>query len=141
MQSFIAAADPASKVAAMFTTPEDFGAALAKGYIPVRQDGTAYVTQTFEGGVLLDGAPLNVYFRGLWYPEQRELLAPHWGKDIPKPADSIINLPLTTDAEAQQALVDYHGWKSSVDSIAGIPTQWLLIGAAGVAAWWFFFRK
>ena len=61
--------------------------------------------------------------------------------DIPKPADSIINLPLTTDAEAQQALVDYHGWKSSVDSIAGIPTQWLLIGAAGVAAWWFFFRK
>jgi hypothetical protein len=107
----------------------------------VRPDGTAYVTQTFEGGVLLDGAPLNVYFRGAWYPEQRELLAAHWGKDIPNPPESIKNLPLTTDSEALRTVADYQQWKSQVGTIAGIPTQWVILGAAGFLAYWFFLKE
>lgn len=136
----ISAADPASHVVQTFPTVEALGEAIfKKGFVPVRPDGTVYITQSFEGGLLLDGAPLNVYYRNGWYPEQREMLQDHWGRDVPTPPQNIISLPLITDEEAQKSLAQYHYWKENEQGrVAGIPITWLLVGGLVIGGWWFF---
>lgn len=105
---FIAAADPASKVAYTFTDVGKLHDAIKSyGYIPLRQDGSQYVVQEFEGGYLLDGAPINVYIDGEWFQGQQEALASYWAAGtVPKPPNSILGLPVVpmpTDVAANQA--------------------------------------
>lgn len=57
-----------------YTTIFDVGAALGRGELPLRSDGSFYEMSDFMGGVLLDGYPLNVLLYNAWYPDQLEAL-------------------------------------------------------------------
>lgn len=137
-QAFIAAADPASKVAAIFTNADALVAAIQQGYIPLRIDGTAYITQTFDNTVLLDGVPINVLYSGFWQPGQKDTLAPHWAVDVPKPPADMIALPESSTPAVLPAEVGASSPAPAGATIAGIPKTWVVIGAAGLALWWLF---
>lgn len=81
------AADPASKVIYQFTDVGSLANAIQNyQFIPVRSDGSPFKVQEFEGGYLLDGAPLNVWFGLGWYTGQQALLQPLWANGtIPTP--------------------------------------------------------
>jgi hypothetical protein len=137
----IIAADPASKVAQTFTDGSDAEKAiLVYGYIPLLADGSPAHVYKFEGGVLVEGAPLNVWTNGVWYTGQQEILAPYWKSgEIHIPPDSLLALP-TVDApgEVVQAYATYKGVPQATTikeayaagPAGGIsPMTWLLIAA------------
>lgn len=65
---------PGSGVHNNYSTIVDVGAAMQRGEIPIRADGSPFQVTDFMGGVLLDGYPLNVVLYGVWYPGQQEVL-------------------------------------------------------------------
>lgn len=91
----ITALDPASKVAYTFSNAANLTEALTKGWIPILPDGSPAKTYSFEGGYLVDGAPLNAWFEGVWYEGQPEILKPFWDSgQIQKPPDAFFLLPV-----------------------------------------------
>ncbi len=127
---FIAAADPASKAAYVFTSVGQLNDAIrGRGYIPLRADNTPYVVQEFEGGYLLDGAPLNVYIDGEWFDGQQALLQPYWiAGSIPTPSREV--LAMGAVALPPEVAANYEAFKKSETLLGlGVPTP-VLIGAA-----------
>lgn len=103
------------------------------GYIPMRDNGTPFVTQPFAGGYVIDGSPLNVYIEERWFDGQKELLQPEWVSGrIPQPSADILNIgsvPMPPDVAAT--------YQASQQGIFGsIPTP-VLIGGAALLAWKF----
>ena len=96
MSQPIQAADPASKTIFTFTDVGALHNAIKLyGYIPLRPDGSPYVTQYLQeyDGYILDGAPLNVWMDGTWLDGQREALQPYWNSGaIQRPAANVLNL-------------------------------------------------
>lgn len=69
--------------------------AIKEGYAPVRPDGSLYIVTDFQGGFLLDGAPLNTWIDGVWFDGQREALTSYWQSGaIPMPPANVMNLPV-----------------------------------------------
>jgi hypothetical protein len=79
-------------------TPTDLTYAIEKlNFIPIRPDGAPFIVNflTDEGGYLLDGAPMNVWFDGVWYEGQKEVGNKYWGKNgVPMPSSQILSLPV-----------------------------------------------
>lgn len=127
---FIAAADPASKASFVFTDVGQLNDAIkTRGYIPIRSDNTPFVIQEFEGGYLLDGAPLNVYIDERWFDGQQELLRPYWeGGQIPMPTRETLAIgSVTLPAEVAE---NYEVFKRSQTLFGlGVPTP-VIVGAA-----------
>ena len=128
---FIAAADPASKVAYQFTNTGQLAHAIQDyGYIPLRTTGEPFTVQMFEGGYLLDGAPINVWMGDGWYAGQQELLRPYWSSgSIPTPPADVLGavvVAMPPDLAAQTAAA--HGAGGLLDNPL---VKWGLI-AAGV---------
>jgi hypothetical protein len=131
---FITAADPASKATYVFTNAGQLHDAIKeRGYIPVRADLQPYIVQEFEGGYLLDGAPLNVYIDGQWFTGQRELLEPYWkAGTIPTPPQSVLDVGMVEMPE--EVRETYETFKKSETLFGlGIPTPVLL--GAGLLGW------
>jgi len=126
---FIAAADPASKASFVFTDVGQLNDAIkTKGYIPIRSDNQPFIVQEFEGGYLLDGAPLNVYIEDEWYDGQRELLEPYWRSGaIPMPSSE--TLAVGTVALPADVAATYEEFKREQTPFGlGVPTP-VLVGA------------
>ncbi len=137
MSGFIAAADPASKVAYQFTDVDTLAVAIRDlGYIPLAPDGSPLLVQQFEGGYLLQGAPINVWMGKGWYSGQRELLEPYWqAGTIPTPPASITGAQVV--AMPADVAADYAAYKAQDAGLfGGISTPMLL--AAGAVALFFF---
>lgn len=129
---FIAAADPVSKQAYVFTNVGQLNDAIkTSGYIPLRSDNTPYRIQEFQGGYLLDGAPLNVFIENRWFEGQMEALAPFWDSgQIPPPSAEVLatgTVPMPDDVAA-----NYEGFQEAQSPFGGISPA-LLIGGALVA--------
>lgn len=127
-------ADPASKATYTFTTVPDVHNAIKNyGYIPIRSDNSQFLVQEFEGGYLLDGAPINIYINGHWGEGQKELLEPYWQNgSIPRPSADILNLPVEPLSPETQA--NYEAYQAAQTPFGlGIPTQYLLIGGGLLA--------
>lgn len=129
---FIAAADPVSKQAYVFTNTGQLNDAIKqRGYIPIRADNTAYTVQEFEGGYLLDGVPLNVYIESRWFEGQMEALAPYWeAGTIPTPSTAILSVG--TVAMPEDVAANYEQFKTSQSLFGGISTP-VLVGGAVLA--------
>jgi hypothetical protein len=123
------AADPASKVVYPFTDVGQLNEALKNGYIPIRSDGSPYKVQSFLGGYLLDGAPLNVWLGLGWYQGQQEALQPYWQNgQIPIPpqmalAATVVPMPA---AVAQ----NFANYQANQQNIFGLPWWAWAAGAA-----------
>lgn len=127
---FITAADPASKATYVFTDAGQMHNAIKnRGYIPIRPDGTPFIVQEFEGGYLLDGAPMNVYTDEQWFEGQRELLEPYWTSGtIPTPSREVLDRGSVVMPE--EVTENYETFKKSQTVLGlGIPTP-VLLGAA-----------
>jgi len=140
MANFVAAADPASKTAYSFTDQDSLDHAIRDyGYIPLRADGTPMKVQSLEGGLLLDGAPLNVLLGSGWYQGQMELLQPLWANGtVPRPPAAVLGvevLPMPPAIAAQTAAYVQTVGKSTGPLGLSWPA-WLGLAAAG----YFFFR-
>jgi hypothetical protein len=101
----------------------------AKGYIPIRPDNQPYIVQEFEGGYLLDGAPLNVYIEGRWFDGQQALLEPYWNSgQVPTPTRETLAIGAVT--LPPEVAENYEVFKKSQTPLGlGIPTP-VLLGAA-----------
>ena len=132
---YIKAADPASKVIYLLFSVEEAGQAFDLGYILVREDGSQALVQRFEGGHLMDGAPLNVYFSGVWYQGQKELLEPEWAAGrIPRPPEALVQLPV--EGMPDPVREQYEGYKAA--EAAGVGFNWqtvALVAGAGFVLW------
>lgn len=131
---FISAADPVSKVSYVFTNTGQLNDAIKEGgYIPIRPDDTPYRIHEFEGGYLLDGAPLNVYIEGRWFDGQMEALAPYWESGaIPTPTAEVLatgSSPMPEDVAA-----NYAAFQQGQSLFSNLPTP-VLIGGALLGAW------
>lgn len=115
----ITAQDPASKVAYTFSNPENFTEALTKGWIPILPDGSPAKTYSFEGGYLVQGAPLNAWFNGVWYEGQPDILKPFWDSgQIVKPPDAFFLLPVVpAPAEVVAGYAAFKGAPASVTTL------------------------
>jgi hypothetical protein len=108
------------------------------GAIPILPNGRAAQVQSFEGGYLVQGAPLNVWLKGVWLTGQKEILTPFWQNGtIPTPALDQLNMPIVDAApEVLQAYANYKGVpdaKSLTEAYqtgGGVSTPVLLAGAA-----------
>lgn len=83
-------------------TIENVGAELQAGATLIKTDGTPLEVREFMGGLLIGpyALPMNVVLFDTWYPQQQEVLSPHWqAGDIPKPPDEVLALE-TVDPEA-----------------------------------------
>jgi len=107
---FISALDPASHTAIVFTDTLSLSNAIDTHHVtPLRPTGEPFTLQRFEGGWLLDGAPINVYIDGYWYQGQQELLAPYWQQGtIPMPPQNVL-------AEAERPLPSSVAWQYFAD--------------------------
>jgi hypothetical protein len=133
---FVTAADPASKATRAFTNVVDFTYAMEKlKYIPLRPDGTPFIVHFIadEGGYLMDGAPLNVWFDGVWYEGQKEVAQKYWGSNgVPTPAQTILGLPVV--AMPAPIAETYHAFKEQQAGAGGLFTSGnvMLLAGAGV---------
>jgi hypothetical protein len=136
---FVAAADPASKTAYVFTNVEQLDAAITQyGFIPLGPDGAQLKVQEFEGGKLLQGAPINVWMGKGWYAGQRELLEPLWASgQVPRPPSSILNEPVFE--MPPDVAANYNAYKEAQNPLASLlgPNSGVLVAvvAAGAALW------
>jgi len=135
---FIAAADPASHVTRAFMNASDFTYAMEKlGYIPLRPDGTPFVVNFLEneGGYLLDGAPLNVWFQGVWYQGQPEVAAQYWGQNgVPTPTGSVMQLPVV--AMPTEIAATYQAFKAAQSPLGS--NTLMIVAAVGIGAFLLF---
>lgn len=135
MNTFVAAADPASKVAYQFVEVGLLANAIKEfGFIPLRVDGAPFRVQEFEGGYLLDGAPINVWMGQGWFEGQRELLEPHWRNGtVPVPPDEAL---LSGEVEMPaDVAASYAGFKQPTSGSN------LMLGALIVGGYLLFGRK
>jgi hypothetical protein len=127
----VSASDPVSKVAYSFTSVGQLNDAIKGGWIPLRPDGTPYKVQSFEGGYLMDGAPLNVWLGLGWYDGQQQALQPYWQNgQIPIPPMTTLNsptIPMPADVAA-----NFQSYQANQQDILGLP-WWAW--AAGAAAY------
>lgn len=66
--------------------------ALLEGWIALSPQDEELPAQFFEGGWLVQGAPLNVWFGVGWFDGQRELLEPFWTSgEIPTPPAELLD--------------------------------------------------
>lgn len=136
---YVAAADPNSKQARAFTNIGDLTQAMEKAnYIPLRPDGTPFIVNflTDEGGYLFDGAPLNVWFDGVWYEGQQEVASRYWGQGgVPTPNESILALPIIPMpgqvAETYQAFKQAQSSSNTMLYVAAGVGLFLLYSLAG----------
>lgn len=133
---YIAAADPSSKTPRVFMNPTDLTIALEQlKFIPLRPDGTPFIVNFLvdEGGYLLDGAPLNVWFDGAWYEGQQEVGRKYWGSNgVPLPSQSILSLPVVPMPQA--VAETYQAFKSAQGG--GLLSNPVLLLAAAAAGLW-----
>lgn len=127
----IPAMDPVTKIVSTFTDVGQLHGAIQQfNYIPLHPNGTPYKVQAFEGGYLLDGAPINVWMGLGWYSGQMEALQPYWQSgQIPTPT-AVLNqqvVPMPADVAANFAQYQAHQ-----QNIFGLP--WYL-WAAGIGAY------
>jgi hypothetical protein len=127
----ISAVEPNSKVAYVFTDVGQLHVAIQNGWIPIHPDGTPFKVQSFEGGYLLDGAPINVWMGLGWYSGQIEALQPYWANgQVPTPPASISGapvVPMPADVAA-----NFQAYQQRQQNILGLP-WWAW--AAGAAAY------
>jgi hypothetical protein len=125
----INALNPLSKVASPFTDVGQLHLAIQDGWIPVHADGTPFKVQQFEGGYLLDGAPINVWMGLGWYAGQMELLVPYWQNgQIPTPPANILNItvvPMPPDVAS-----NFAAFQQNQQNIFGFPWYYWAAGAA-----------
>lgn len=126
----IAAMDPVTKVVYTFTDVGQLHAAIQQfNYIPIHSDGTAFKVQSFEGGYLLDGAPINVWMGLGWYAGQMEALQPYWQSgQIPIPNTSVLGqkvVPMPADVAA-----NFQAYQQSQQNLLGFPWYYWAAGAA-----------
>jgi hypothetical protein len=125
------AVDPQSHVAYPFTDVGQLDTAINNGFIPIHADGTAMKVQSFEGGHLLDGAPINVWMGLGWYAGQQAELQPYWQNgQIPVPPQNILNATVVAMPPAVQA--NWQNYMTNQQNIFGLP-WWMW--AAGVGAY------
>jgi len=129
----INAINPISKVTEVFTDVGQLDTAINNGYIPIHADGSPYKVQSFEGGHLLDGAPLNVWFGFGWYQGQQQELLPYWQSgQIPTPPNTVLGITTVPMPAAVQA--NWQAYMTAQQDILGLP-WWMW--AAGAAAYLF----
>lgn len=125
----VSASDPVSKVAYPFTDVGQLHDAIQKGWIPIRADGTPFKVQSFEGGFLLDGAPINVWMGLGWYAGQQEALQPYWQNgQIPIPTTPVLAAPVV--AMPADVAANYAGYQAHQQNILGVPWYYWAAGAA-----------
>ena len=125
------AVNPVTKVTEVFTDVGQLDGALLAGFIPIRADGTAFKVQSFLGGYLLDGAPLNVWLGLGWYAGQQEALQPYWQNgQIPVPPAAQLGQQVVAMPAAVAA--NFASYQASQEDLLGLP-WWAW--AAGAAAY------
>ena len=135
----ISAADPASKIAYTFTDTGSLHTAIKTyGFIPLRKDGSPFVTVYLEeyDGYVLDGAPINVWMQGYWFEGQREAMEPYWtsGK-VQRPAANILDAGSQPMPEAIRLQTEvYQTAKANQNMFFGMDSGTLLAVGAGLAA-------
>jgi hypothetical protein len=126
----VIAIDPTTKAPQTFTDVGQLDGAILAGFIPIRADGTAYKVQSFLGGYLLDGAPLNVWLGLGWYAGQQEALLPYWQNgQIPTPPAAVLSQQVV--AMPASVAANFASYQASQSDVLGVP-WWLW--AAGAAA-------
>ena len=124
----INAINPLTKVAETFTDVGQLDTAINNGYIPIHADGTPYKVQSFEGGHLLDGAPLNVWFGLGWYAGQQQELLPYWQNgQIPTPPQSVLGIQ--TVAMPADVYANWQSYMTAESNILGLPWWAWAVGA------------
>jgi hypothetical protein len=144
--------DPQTKVSSVFTDAQRASVMIRdSGFIPLLDDGTAATVNLFEGGYLVQGAPLNAWTNEYWYTGQKQIILPFiQSGQVPQPPARIWNLP-EYDPPAD-VLAQYAGAKgvpqatSLLDAYqTGKPigggTDLLLIAGAAVLGLLFLFRR
>jgi len=141
---FVAAADPASKTAYVFTDVGQLNDAIkAYGFIPLGPDGAQLRVQEFEGGYLLNGAPINVWMGQGWFAGQKEALQPFWASgQVPPPPADVIAAPVYE--MPPDVAANYNAYKqfkagqgfSLASLFAGNTGMIVAVVAAGAALWW-----
>jgi hypothetical protein len=88
-------AEPKSKVTSIWNDGVRASIAIRdEGYIPILDDGRPATVNLFEGGYLVQGAPLNAWIDGYWYTGQKAIIAPFiQSGQVPQPPQAIWNLP------------------------------------------------
>jgi len=126
----IAAANPQSKIASSFTTVGSLNDAIKLGWIPLRNNGSQFTVQSFLGGFLLDGAPLNVWMGLGWYSGQMAALQPYWQSgQVPIPPANVTSQP-TIPMPADVAN-NFNAYETAQQNIFGLP-WYLWAAAAGI---------
>lgn len=104
------ALDPKTRKSYSFIDSGEFIDAMKSGFVPMNEDGNQAAVVEFEGGYLVDGAPLNVWTKGVWYEGQAEILTPFWDNgSIPVPPDALMGLPIVVMPD--KVLQDYAAYK------------------------------
>jgi hypothetical protein len=134
---FVAAADPASKVPRIFNDQASLTYAMEKlRFVPLRPDGTPFIVNflTDEGGYLFDGAPLNVWFDGVWYEGQKEVGQKYWGNNgVPTPSSQVMNIPVVP--MPADIAATYQAFKEGQGAGALLSNPWVLL-AGGIGLVW-----
>jgi hypothetical protein len=133
---FIAAADPASKTAYVFTEVAQLHDAIKMyGFIPLDANGAQMRVQEFEGGYLLNGAPINVWMGQGWYSGQQEALRPYWQSgQVPTPPQDVLTAAVY-EMPADVAK-NYQQFKASRSLFGGSTGLIVAVVAAGAALLW-----
>lgn len=108
----LVAVDPQTRSAYTFTEAVGFTDALLKfGVVPILPDGSPLQVNSFEGGYLVGGAPLNVWFENVWYEGQQDILAPYWQSgEIVQPDGALLSMPIVeAPGEVLAAYANYKG--------------------------------
>ncbi len=133
----VVASDPASKTPRVFTDPASLTYAMEKlRFIPLRPDGQPFIVNflTDEGGYLFDGAPLNVWFYGVWYEGQKEVGQKYWGANgVPTPSSQVMSLPVVP--MPADVAATYQAFKQSQGAGALLSNPWVLL-AGGIGLVW-----
>lgn len=149
-------ADPQSKVTSVWSDGATASIAIRdRGFIPLLDDGTQATVNLFEGGYLVQGAPMNAWINGVWYTGQKEIVAPFiQSGQVPQPPQSVWNLPVVDPPP--DVLQNYASAKGVPDAtslvdayqrggpVGGAGLDWTtlaLIGAGAVFLFAFFPRR
>jgi hypothetical protein len=112
----LVALDPQTRSPYTFTNAVGFTDALERfGVVPILPDGTPLPVYSFEGGYLVGGAPLNVWFDQIWYEGQQEILAAHWQSgEIMQPDQALLALPIVEPTA--EVLATYAAYKGTPEA-------------------------
>jgi hypothetical protein len=102
---------------------------------PVSAAGDPLTVQAIEGGHLVEGLPLNAWYRGVLYPEQVEILDPLWADGtVPRPSEAIMQ-SLTIEPMDEGTREEWDRWRETESLPAYGQMDWpkvLLIGGGVV---------